>query len=142
MTGLTFLLDTCVLSDAAKAHPDSSLVRWITAQPQTVLAVSVLTLGELRKGVERLTSVRRRAGLDDWLTTELPRQFAGRILSVDAAVADAWGRLDAAGQREGHPLPVIDGLLLATAAAHGLTFVTRNERDVAGRGVQVLNPWS
>jgi len=139
---VTFLLDTVVLSEPAKPLPNPGAVAWLRAQPPLELRVSVLTLGEIERGIALLASGRRRQELRVWVQTELPRQFAGRILPVDEAVARAWGRLAAEGGRGGRPLPVIDGLLLATASVHDLTLVTRNERDCAERGVPVHNPWS
>lgn len=98
-----------------------------------------MTLGELHKGIEGLADIERRAALLDWLEAELPIFFTGRILSVDAQVADRWGRLVATARR---PLPAIDSLLAATAAHHGLSLVTRNMRDFVDLGLDVVNPWS
>lgn len=138
---MRFLLDTCVISDGAKPAQFPSLEAWLGAQRLDDLAVSALTFGELRYGIERLPASRRRTALVTWLETQLPTRFAGRVLSQDQRVAEAWGVLRSAGEAIGRPLPIIDGLLLATAQVHGLTFVTRNETDVAGRGVGVLNPY-
>jgi toxin FitB len=139
---MRFLLDTNVLSEGARPRPDPGVVAWLEAHSPLDMAVSALTFGEIRKGVDLLDPGARRARLDAWLTADLPRQFAGRILPVDEAVAVGWGRLAAESQRRGRHLPLADGLLLATAAAHALTLVTRNERDCAGRGVPILNPWT
>lgn len=99
----------------------------------------MLTLGEIRKGVEGVGDATRRRALLDWLEIDLPAFFAGRIAPVDAAVADRWGRLIAQAAR---PLPAIDSLLAATALQHDLVLVTRNTRDFAGLPVEVFNPWS
>jgi len=99
----------------------------------------VLTLGELRKGIEGVADTGRRTALTDWLETELPGFFAGRILPVDALVADRWGRMVA---EAGRPLPAIDSLLGATARLHGLTMVTRNTRDFVDMGLDLINPWA
>lgn len=107
-------------------------------RPAATLYLSVLTLGELRKGIEGLTEARRKRRLLDWLEVDLPTYFAGRIVSVDAAVADRWGRLLAQARR---PVPAIDSLLAATALAHGLTLVTRNLKDFQYPDLQLLNPW-
>lgn len=139
---MRFLLDTNVLSEPARPQPAPRVVEWMRAQSPLDLAISVLTLGEIAKGVTLLPAGRRREALEGWLASDLPRHFAGRILAADAEVALAWGRLAAEGRRAGRELPVIDGLLLATAAAHGLTLVTRNERDCRDRGVPLLNPWA
>ena len=117
--------------------PDPRVVHWFSQRPAGTLYLSVLTLGEIRKGIEGLRDPPRRLGLLDWLETGLPAFFSGRILPVDAAVADRWGRLVA---QAGRPLPVIDSLLAATAAQHGLILVTRNLRDMQGLAVQILSP--
>ena len=138
---MRFLLDTNVLSEAAKPQPDASLLEWLRRTPPLDLAISVLTIGEIQKGVSLLPEGAKRERLAAWVSTELPRQFQDRVLPIDQPTAIEWGRLSAEGRGRGRDLPVIDGLLLATAATRGLVFVTRNERDCAGRGVSVLNPW-
>ena len=115
------------------------MVEWFSGRPASTLYLSVLTLGELRKGIEGVSDAKRRMALTDWLETDLPAFFAGRVLAVDTSVADRWGRLLSA---EGRPLPAIDSLLAATAAQHGLRMVTRNTRDFAALGLDVINPWS
>jgi len=102
----------------------------------------VLTLGEIRKGMHRLRAGRRRGRLESWLQVDLPSRFQDRILPIDAAIADRWGRISAIATAKGKPVPVIDGLLAATAIHHNLTLVTRNSSDVSGTGVATLNPWS
>jgi predicted nucleic acid-binding protein len=138
---LSFLLDTCVLSDAAR-NADAGLLAWLEHQSPLDLHISVLSLGEIQKGIALLPRGKRRAGLEAWLGRELPARFAGRVLSVTPDVALAGGRLTADGQKAGRRLPAIDGLLLATALAHGLTLVTRNTADTVGRGVAVDDPYT
>lgn len=137
-----FLLDTVVLSEPARPAPDERVVAWISEQSPLDLAISVLTLGEIEMGITLLPAGSRRSRLEEWLSHDLPNRFRNRVLAVDDEVATAWGRLTAEGRRAGRPLPVIDGLLLATASVNDLTFVTRNESDCANRGVPVLNPWT
>ena len=132
------LVDTNVLSELRRRTPDPAVARWFADRPAGTLDLSVLTLGALRKGVERLADPARRLALLDWLETDLPAFFAGRVLAVDAAVADRWGHLQA---RAGRPLPAVDSLRAATALHHGLILVTRNVRDVGHLGAQVANPW-
>jgi predicted nucleic acid-binding protein len=139
---MRFLLDTNVLSEGARPRPDPGMVAWLEAHSPLDMATSALTFGEIRKGVDLLVPGARRTRLEAWISTDLPRQFAGRVLPVDEAVAVTWGRMVAEAQRRGRHLPLVDGLLLATAAVHSLTLVTRNERDCADRGVPVLNPWT
>ena len=136
---MSYLLDTNVLSELRRKTPDAGVVEWFARRPASTLYLSVLTLGELRKGIEGVADTTRRMALTDWLETDLPGFFAGRILAVDAHVADRWGQMVAAA---GRPLPAIDSLLGATAAQHGLSMVTRNSRDFAGLGLDVINPWT
>jgi predicted nucleic acid-binding protein len=138
---MRYLLDTNVLTEPAKPRPDPRVVAWLQAQSPLDLSLSVLTFGEIQKGVSLLAAGARRDALAAWLRTDLPRQFTGRLLPVDEPVALEWGRLAAEGRVAGRELPVVDGLLLGTCAAHGLTLVTRNERDCKDRGVPILNPW-
>jgi predicted nucleic acid-binding protein len=135
---VSYLIDTNVLSELRRKAPDARVLQWFAQRPAGTLYLSVLTLGEIRKGIESLADPTRRLALLDWLETELPAFFMGRILPVDAPVADRWGRLVA---QAGRPLPAIDSLLAATATQHGLTLVTRNVRDVAPLGVALINPW-
>lgn len=139
---MKYLLDTNVICEPAKPSPDPAVVRWLQEHSSLDYAVSVLVLGEIAKGVASLSKGRRRTTLEEWVSEALPKQFSGRILSVDLSVALEWGRLSAVGRNQGRALPVIDGLLLATAATRGLTLITRNEADCTGRGVPVLNPWT
>ena len=136
---MSYLLDTNVLSELRRKTPDIGVVEWFARRPASTLFLSVLTIGELRKGIEGLRDVERRSALTDWLETDLPGFFAGRILAIDTQVADRWGKLVAAA---GRPWPAIDSLLGATAAQHGLSIVTRNGRDFADLGLDVINPWS
>lgn len=136
---MSYLLDTDVFSELRRKAPNAGVVAWFVRRPASTLFLSVLTLGELRKGIDGVADTDRRAALLDWLEAELPIFFTGRILPIDAQVADRWGRLVATARR---PLPAIDSLLAATAAHHGLSLVTRNVRDFADLGLEVINPWS
>ncbi len=136
---MSYLIDTNVLSELRRRDPDANVVRWLADRPAITLYLSVLTLGELRKGVQGLPEGERKRRLLDWLEVELPAYFSGRILPVDATVAERWGRLLA---QAGRPLPAIDSLLAATALAHGLTLVTQNIKDVQHPGLAVLDPWT
>lgn len=136
---MSYLLDTNVLSELRRKVPHPAVVAWFANRPATTLYISVLTIGELRKGVETLPDPSRRLALLDWLETDLPHFFIGRVLPVDLAVADRWGRLVA---QAGRPLPAIDSLLAATALQHGLRLVTRNQRDFELPGLEVINPWN
>ena len=136
-----FLLDTNVISELVRPKPEPKVAAWVTATDENLLYLSVLTLGEIRKGIALLKDASRRVALEAWLGSHLALRFEGRILAIDQDVADRWGRLAAqAGAKS--PLPVIDGLLAATALHHNLTLVTRNTRDVAATGVPVFDPWA
>lgn len=139
---MRYLLDTNVISEPFKRSPDSKVVDWIANKSPLDLCISVLALGELTMGFELASAGKRRDELQSWVTQDLPRRFVGRLLSVTDDIAREWGRLSADGRTRGRELPAVDGLLLATASVHQLTFVTLNERDCSGRGVPTLNPWA
>jgi toxin FitB len=138
-----FLLDTNVISELVKPKPEAKVVEWIEATNEELLYLSVLTLGEIRKGIALLLDPARRVKLEAWLVGSLTARFANRMLSIDESIAERWGILTAqAKATANHVLPVIDGLLAATAQHHNLTFVTRNTDDILGTGVPVFNPWA
>jgi len=139
MTG--FLVDTNCISEVVRVKPEARVLAWIEAADESLLYLSVLTLGEIRKGVAALPQSRRRSRLETWLAVELQARFSGRILPIDVAVADRWGLLAANAKSSGKPLSTIDGLLAATAIHHNLTVVSRNVSDFTSVPVQVLNPW-
>ena len=134
-----FLLDTNIISELVKARPEPRVTAWIENIDESLLYLSVLTLGEIRKGITSLGDGARRVSLEAWLDGDLALRFSDRILSIDLDVADRWGRI--AGNTRKKPLPVIDGLLAATALHYDLTLVTRNIADITGSGVAVFNPW-
>jgi toxin FitB len=137
-----YLLDTNCISELTRVEPQPSVMAWLEAVDEALLYLSVLTLGEIRKGLAGLPQGRRRTRLETWLEVDLRARFAGRILPVDAAVADRWGFLAASAKKESKPLSTIDGLLAATALHHNLTVVSRNVSDFANVRVQTLNPWT
>ncbi len=135
---MSYLIDTNVLSELRRKEPNPRVVAWFEERPATTLYISVLTLGEIQKGIEALGKSKRKLKLLDWLETELPAFFSGRILPIDEEVADRWGRLLAAA---GRPLPAIDSLLAATALTHGLALVTRNVDDFPHPDLEIIDPW-
>ncbi len=134
---MSYLLDTNVVSETRKRRPEPKVVRWLESSAADALYISVLTLGEIAKGIQlqHPRDPAAAAGLEQWLVG-LGEQFTDRIVEVDREIANCWGRLSADPQ-----LPVVDGLLAATAVVRGLTLVTRNTRDVARTGVALVNPW-
>lgn len=135
---MSYLLDTNVLSELVKPKPNSSVLRWFDFTPDEGLYVSVLTLGEIRKGVEKIADIKRKEMLRVWLESKIPEWFEDRILTIDRCVADRWGRLL---QEMHRPIPVIDSLLTATALYYDLRLVTRNIQDFNYPSLEVVNPW-
>jgi len=138
---MSWLLDTCALSEYAKKAPAPKVIAWLDEQDETSLFISVITLGEIEKGILKLRANDpiRSQKLTAWLG-KVEQRFAGRILPLDAAALHVWAQIAAHAELAGQPTPVMDGLLMATAQCHGLTVVTRNERDFAPYP-QVFNPW-
>jgi predicted nucleic acid-binding protein len=137
---VTYLLDTCALSEFTKPKPSPAVDSWFAQLPEGADFVSVMTLGELEKGITKLATSKRRAGLERWFG-DLRERFKGRILLVDEPVALEWGRITARGELAGTPVPSIDALIAATAIVHGLAVVTRNTSDIARAGAPVIDPW-
>ena len=137
---MAYLLDTCALSEFTKPEPSPSVDAWFAQIPDGADFVSVLTLGELGKGITKLPKSRRRTSLERWFGG-LRDRFTGRILPVDEPVALEWGRIAARSELAGHPVPSIDALLAATAIVHGLSVVTRNTSDIVRTGAPVIDPW-
>jgi len=137
-----FLLDTNVISEIVKPRPNGGVLQWMDSTDESLLCLSVLTVGELRKGIALLPIGRRRVSLEAWLNYDLMLRFSSRILSVDVNVADRWGRICGTDAARKSPLPVIDGLLAATALHHNLTLVSRDTRHAEITGVEIFNPWA
>jgi predicted nucleic acid-binding protein len=136
-----FLLDTNIISELVKPKPEANVTEWVENTDESLLYLSVLTLGEIRRGIAALPQSRRRATLEGWLDKDLRARFEGRILVIDQEVADRWGLLTATARNSGIVLPVIDSLLAATALEHNLTLVTRDTGQIPSMGVAVFNPW-
>lgn len=138
-----YLLDTNVISELMKARPHRRVVAWVDATPEALMHLSVITLGEIRKGIDLLDEdERRRAALQSWLDRDVRVRFADRLLIFDDRVAERWGQLEAVAKRQRVTLPTVDAQLAATALHYGLTFATRNTVDVRPTGVPVFNPWA
>ena len=138
---MKYLLDTCLISELVKKEPNPSVVSWLDQQDEQTLFLSVLNLGELQKGISKLTDGTTKDELQAWVALDLVERFTGRILDIDLETALSWGRLQGEAEQAGEKLPVMDSLIAATAAAHGLVVVTRNAKDMERCGVKVCNPW-
>jgi len=136
-----FLLDTNIVSELIRSRPEPKLSRWIASTDENLLYLSVLTMGEIRKGIVQLGKTARQIELQSWVDRDLSSRFVDRILPIDEAVADRWGWISGQAMVSRVRLPVIDGLLAATALHYNLTFVTRNTRDVLATGAVLFNPW-
>jgi toxin FitB len=139
---MSFLLDTNVVSEWVKPRPDPGVVAWCGSIDEDRTFISVVTLAELRHGIERLPIGRRRLRLEEWLEHELLSRFDGRILSIDVAIGDAWGKVVARTDKTGQPANTMDAFLAATAELHQLTVVTRNIGDFRKLTNSVINPWN
>ncbi len=135
---MSYLLDTVVVSELMKKNQHPGVMRWLDVQESRLLFVSVVTVGEIEQGIERLPHGERRRAYERMVRVALPARFAGRILPVSIEVASSWGIFSG---RHKQTLPVVDGLIAATARAHGLAVVTRNVVDFRRFDVPVINPW-
>lgn len=139
---MSFLLDTNVVSEWVKPHPDPGVVAWLADVDEDRVFMSVVTLAELRHGIERMDDGGRRKRIDEWLHHELLRRFEGRVLSIDDTVADAWGRVVAHREALGRRIEPMDAFIAATAQVHELALVTRNTSDFQSSVEAIVNPWS
>jgi hypothetical protein len=138
---MNFLLDTNAVSEWVKPRPNPGLIRWMESADEDRVYLSVISLAELRYGVERMPAGARRSRLEQWLRDELPIRFEARILSIDQSVAEAWGKTVSRSEVLGRPTGAMDAILSATAEIHRLTLVTRNVSDFPMLKA-IVNPWS
>jgi len=139
---MTYLLDTCLISELVAKQPNQKVLDWVDAQMPETLYLSVITIGEIAKGICKLTPSKRKESLTTWLNETLPNRFENRILTLDVSTMVLWGNLVGQLEQNGRPLPAMDSLIAAIALQHSLSLVTRNEKDFAGTGVLIINPWS
>lgn len=139
---MTYLLDTCLISETITKQPNQQVLDWLDAQLSEILYLSVITIGEIAKGISKLTVSKRKESLTKWLNETLPHRFKNRILGLDIATMILWGNLVAELEQNGRPLPAMDSLIAATAVQNSLTLVTCNEKDFAGTKVLIINPWN
>lgn len=138
---MKYLLDTCVLSEFIRPKPAVSLIQWLRNHDESLMGISVISLGEIQSGIVRMQESQRRNALQTWLDDELIPRFESRIVSVGQTDALVWGTLTGEGKAMGRPLPPTDALLAATAVTRELTMVTRNEKDFTRFPVKLVNPW-
>jgi predicted nucleic acid-binding protein len=139
---VSFLVDTNVVSELVKPRPDQGVLNWWTEVDEDRLFLSVVTLAELRRGIERMPKGERRTRLDRWLVEEVPLRFEGRVLSIDATIADAWGKTVSRSETVGRPIGAMDALIASTASVHKLKLVTRNRTDFESVVEEIINPWT
>ena len=136
------LVDTNVLSEFnRRGQPDARVKKWLDSTPADSLYASIVTFGEIRLGIELLQASKRREQLEQWLEHDLHVWFEGRLLAIDEPIINQWALLIAHRELQGRPLDILDGLLAATALCHNLAVATRNVKDFADLGVELINPW-
>jgi len=138
---MKYLLDTCVISEIIKQKPSGKVTKWIKNEDETNFFISVLTIGELHKGIEKLSESKRKGKLHNWVENDLKERFWNKIIDIDIQVAMIWGKIQGMTERVGKPMPAIDSLIAATGITHHLTVVTRNTSDMKESGAVLLNPW-
>jgi predicted nucleic acid-binding protein len=138
---LSYLLDTCLVSELLKSEPNTGVTDWVQAHDELQMYLSVLTLGEIQKGISKLTESPRKTSLQDWIDTDLRTRFEGRILAIDLEVALRWGAIQGEAEAIGRRIPAVDGLIGATAIVNKCAVVTRNVADIERTGVSIVNPW-
>lgn len=138
---MNYLLDTCVISELIKKNPDTNVLSWISEVEETSLYLSVLTFGEIHKGIEKLPQSKKKERLHKWVNSDLRERFKSRIINFDLDTATKWGEIQGKAELAGKPMSLIDGLISATGIAYDLIVVTRNTKDMEQSGATLLNPW-
>lgn len=140
---MNYLLDTCVISELVKTKPNPHVVQWVGARDEESLFLSVISIGEIQKGISKLPDGRKKKQqLQNWLSNELVERFRDRILTIGMGAALIWGQILGSCEKKGITLPAIDSLLAAQGLFHKMTIVTRNVGDMGPSGVSLLDPWT
>jgi len=138
---MNYLLDTCVLSELIKKNPSAKVVKWVSKTEEAHLFISVLTIGEIHKGIEKLPESKKKEKLHKWVNYDLKERFKNRIIDFDLQTATVWGKIQAQSELSGKSMPAIDGQIVATGISYDLIVVTRNITDMEISGASLLNPW-
>lgn len=138
---MNYLLDTCVISELVAKQPNPKVIEWIDSIEEARLYLSVITIGEIRKGIEKLPDSTRKATLEMWLNDQLLVRFNGRIMPVDIGVMLRWGQLTGMLEVAGKTMSAMDSLIAASVLHSGFSLVTRNGDDFKEAGVSIINPW-
>jgi len=139
---MSYILDTCVISEMVKPSPHRNVLEWMGQQNEDVLYLSVLTIGEIQKGISRLPDNLKKTNLQSWLDIDLKCRFENRLLPIDEEVSKIWGTIQAMAEKSGRKIPVIDSLIAATGLVHQMAVVTRNSSDMPSLpGLTIFNPW-
>lgn len=139
---MNYLLDTCVLSEFTRRQPDPRVIAWLDSMDEEKLYISVITVGEIQRGIERLPDSHRKTELLIWMNNGLMNRFAGRMVPIDAPTMFLWGSLSARMEAGGHPMGTMDSLITASALQNNMIVATRNVTDFIPCGVQIINPWA
>lgn len=136
-----YLLDTCVICEIIKPKPDANVISWLQNKNEDDLYLSVLTFGEIEKGIEKVVDDARKKRLQLWVAEDLKKRFEGRIISIDLDVAVKWGEIQGVAELSEKPMPSIDGLIAVSGLVHHCVVVTRNTSDMAQSNIESFNPW-
>jgi predicted nucleic acid-binding protein len=139
---MSYLIDTNCISELVKSKPNENVMQWFNNQNELDLYLSVITFGELRKGVEKLLDSKRKRKLNHWINEDLLHRFKNRTLDITLSEVNKWGEVLAKAEKMGRTLPTVDALIASTALVHNLAVVTRNIKDMEASGVELINPWS
>lgn len=137
---MNYLLDTCVLSELVKPSPNKRVIEWLDTTPNDKLFLSVITIGEIRKGLTKLPESKKKSSLTNWLNVLL-ENYQNKIYSIDLTVAENWGNIQGVAEKAGNPMASVDSLIAAIAYTHNLILITRNEKDFKASNIPVINPW-
>ena len=138
---MKYLIDTCIISELIKVRPSKKVVEWVSSKSEENFYLSVLTIGEIQKGISKLADSKKKEKFQSWITVDLKDRFIGRILDIDLAVAQKWGEIQGSAEKQGLVMPAVDALIAATGICHGMIVVTRNIQDMQPSGARLFNPW-